>query len=74
MARNEWKLNMTPQLSDSHNRTYECISRHPAVRNPGWLDVQWMPRPLAEVAHEPGGNLKATRRGPLHASLDKNHY
>ncbi|HEY5480213.1 MAG TPA: hypothetical protein VIL39_01905 [Verrucomicrobiae bacterium] len=41
---------MTPQLSDSHNRTYECISRHPAVRNPGWLDVQWMPRPLAEVA------------------------
>jgi hypothetical protein len=68
---------MTPQLGDANQRTSDCISRHPAVRNPGWWDVQSMLNSPTEAARAPNGNLNVTRKGQtlaLHASLDKNLY
>ena len=66
---------MTPQLTHSHQRTYDCVSRHPIVRNPGWRDVRSMLRSLAEASRAPNGNLEVTRNGQMpdvHAPLDNN--
>ena len=68
---------MRPQLTDPHQRTCDCISRHPAVRNPGWRDVRTMLSSLTEAVREPNVNVKVTRDGQasvLGVSLDKKPY
>ena len=68
---------MTPQLTDSDHMIRDCISRHPAVRNPGWRDVRTMLSSLTEAVPEPNGNVKVTRDGQasvLGVSLDKKPY
>jgi hypothetical protein len=68
-------MDMSPQLNCPHRNTDNAISRHPAVRNPGWRDVRTMLRSLTEAVRKPNGNLEVTRNGQtpdLHAPLDNN--
>ena len=68
---------MTPELNDSHRRTYDCTFRHPAARNLGWGDVRSMIGSLAKVARKPKENLRVTRNGPKsaqHPSPEENLY
>jgi len=57
------KQQMEPELTKTHQRTYETIFRHPAARNLEWRDLRALLRELADVEEEPNGKLKVTRNG-----------
>jgi hypothetical protein len=54
---------MEPELTRTHQRTYETIFRHPAAHNLEWRDLRALLSELADVEEEPNGKLKVTRNG-----------
>ena len=52
-----------PELTRTHQRTYETVFRHPAAHNLEWRDLRALLTELAEVEEEPNGKLKITRNG-----------
>lgn len=54
---------MEPQLTRTHQRTYETIFRHPAAHNLEWRDLRALLNELADVEEQPNGKLKLTRNG-----------
>jgi len=65
---------MKPQLTDSHQRTYDAVFGHPVARNLSWRDVRSMLEELGEVAVQPNGHLKVICNGKtlvLHPDHDR---
>ena len=56
---------MQPELSSSHQSTYNAMFQHPVARNLHWREVRSMLEAVAKVVEEHNGNLKVTRNGQM---------
>jgi len=65
---------MKPQLTKSHQSTYDAIFRHPIAHNLQWRDVRSMLGELGAVVDQENGHFKTTCGGEsliLHPASDK---
>jgi hypothetical protein len=59
------KMTSIASLTGSQLRTYNTIFQHPVSHNLEWRHVRALLATLGDVAEEPNGNFRATRKGQI---------